>query len=137
MQANLDDNRERLAARFELANARTDKMQKEEEIEKLRGEAARGISMNRARRAIDGALPRVDLHSGAIANIQKLGDLNGELKQLRNLTSSGVVGNLMQLVNLQKNLSVQLNTLAAQPRVVQNVTNNPPGRSRVLAGSKG
>lgn len=136
-QAEIDDRRERLAARFELAQARTDKTQREDEIERLRGEAARGIGMNRARRAIDLALPRVDLHSGAIASIQKLGDISGEFRQLRELTSSGVVGNLTQLVNLQKNLAVQLNTLAAQPKIVQNVTNNPPGRSRVLAGSKG
>ncbi|MGL5059104.1 MAG: tape measure protein [Microcoleus sp.] len=135
-QADIDDRRERLAARFELANARTDKSQKEEEVERLRGEAARGIRTNRARRAIDMALPTVDLHSGAVASIQKLGDISNEFKQLRQLTSSGVVGNLAQLVNLQKNLSIQLNTLAAQPRVTQNITNNPPGRSRVLAGSK-
>ncbi|MGL5065743.1 MAG: tape measure protein [Microcoleus sp.] len=135
-QAEIDDRRERLGSRFELANARTNETQKNVEIEELRNEAARGIRANRARRAIDMALPTVDLHSGATASIQKLGDISNEFKQLRQLTSSGVVGNLAQLVNLQKNLSIQLNTLAAQPRVTQNITNNPPVRSRVLAGSK-
>lgn len=162
--AGIRDRQALLGAQFELANVRVDPDRKEREINQLRNESARDIRANRNRfrtpqeRAgtpdysqIDSAqrqlgligkdvklgqlLTPVDLHSGVDSTAtQNLGDFQAELKQLRDLTSAGVVGNLVQLVNLQNTLNTQLSAIANRPRIEQTVNNipAPPRRGTIL-----
>jgi tape measure domain-containing protein len=161
----LNNRKDLLVSRYDLAQLRTDPDRKERELQQLQGESRQGI---RSRRSIVlgdrpradygqvdsaqsqlGLLPKdanlgallaakqpVDLHSGASAQISGLSDLNGEFKRLADLTSAGVVGNLLQLVGLQQNLAVQLQSLASKPRLEQTIHNyTSTKRSSVLAGS--
>lgn len=78
----------------------------------------------------------VDLHSGInTSGAMQLGDSSAELKALRSLTQAGVVGNLIQLVQLQQGLSTQIATLAGRPRVEQTTTIQQAPRRSILAGS--
>ncbi|MGL5061090.1 MAG: tape measure protein [Microcoleus sp.] len=160
---NLNDRKDLLGSRYELAQSRTDPDLKEKEIAQLQKESRLGLrsrvglnngvkpdysQVDVAARQL-GLLPQgvnlgallarkqpVDLHSGANSPMAQLSNLNGEFKRLADLTSSGVVGNLTQLVQLQQNLAVQLQSLASKPRLDQTINNyNSTRRSPILAGS--
>ena len=77
----------------------------------------------------------VNLHSGIdTSRAIQLGDSSAELKALRSLTQAGVVGNLVQLVQLQQGLSTQMATLAGRARVENTTTIQQAPRRSILAG---
>jgi tape measure domain-containing protein len=152
-QTQVDNNRAQLGARFDLANSRTNPGQKERETAQLQREAQQiiktpvgvlpiGNKIQADYSQVDSAAqqlgigtkdPRVgklslptpvDLHSGLGASQGlQIDDLTGEFRKMAELTQAGVVGNLVKIVEQNKQLSTQLLGALNRTPLVQNIQN--------------
>lgn len=159
-QAQVDNRKELLGARFDYAKSIADPRDRADAIERIQASAARGLKqrnqamktpifnspqpdysqVDSAQRQL-GLIPKdaklgrfipptpVDLHSGIGSQITQITNLSEELKMMTSLTQSGVVGNLIKLVEQNKTLSGQLMGLANRPQVVQNINNKTTKRA--------
>lgn len=163
-QQAVDQRKDSLSARFDLANATTDPDKKERAINRIRNDAARDIREREARplspignrvqpdySQVDVAARQlglpvgrgafrvpepVDLHSGATQAMQGLAEFNQGVKELSDLTRAGVVGNLLKIVDSNKTLAATLNRILERPRVQQTNNNNySPRFGDPLAGT--
>lgn len=133
-QAQVDNRKELLGARFDYAKSIVDPMDRRDAIERVQASAARGL-----REREQEAMPRfvlptpVNLHSGLNAQGLQLTRLSDELKQLRQLTQSGVAANLVALVSATERTNTYLSSMAGRrPVTIQrnNTTiNNSAGRN--------
>jgi tape measure domain-containing protein len=133
-QAQVDNRKELLGARFDYAKSIVDPSDREDAIERVRASAARGLrERNEPQQNPRFALPTpVNLHSGVGAQGLQLPGLSDELKQLRLLTQNGVAANLVALVSATERTNTYLSTMAGrQPVTVQrnNTTVNNNVRS--------
>lgn len=155
-QVKIEGDKAQLGARLDLANVRTNPGQKEREINLLRRESSKilvappvpignrtqpdysqvdSAAVQLGLQPKDAKLGRfippmpVDLHSGIGSQITQIASLSEELRMMASLTQSGVVGNLIKLVEQNKTLSGQLLGLANRPQVVQNINNKTTKRA--------
>lgn len=132
-QTQVDNRRELLGARFDYAKSIVDPGDRSDAIERVQATAARGLR-ERNQDTPRFVLPTpVDLRSGLGAQGLQLNGLSDELRQLRQLTQSGVAANLVALVSATERTNTYLSTMAERrPVTIQrnNTTiNNTAGRN--------